>query len=271
MTKEQTGYIEDFRHFLIRKRYSKNTIKNYTHYLEKFLLSNLSDSEYIHREITEKEISVNTQNLIINAIKLYTERIKHEKHDILYQRPRRERQLPSVLSKVEITSIVKTVTNIKHRAIITLIYSAGLRVSEVVNLQLNHIDYHRRVLIIKHSKGNKDRLVPLSDKLETIIDTYKKNYTPHIYLFNGQKGGKYSIRSIQNIFKKALTKANIQKPATVHTLRHSYATHLMEAGTDLRVIQKILGHASSKTTEIYTHVSTTLITKVKSPLDSIDI
>lgn len=271
MTEDQTRYIEEFKNYLIRKRYSKNTIKNYTHYIKKFLLSNLSDNEFIHREITEKDISVNTQNIIINAIKLYTERIIREKHEVLYQRPRREKRLPTVLSKDEVLKIINSIKNIKHRTIISIIYSAGLRVSEITNLKLMDIDYTRDTIIVKNGKGNKDRIVPLSPKIKELINQYKQTYSPNLYLFNGQTGKKYSIRSIQQIFKQALLKANIKKEATVHTLRHSYATHLLKAGTDIRIIQKILGHSSTKTTEIYTHVSTTLINSIKSPFDSLDL
>ena len=155
--------------------------------------------------------------------------------------------------------------------VIALIYSAGLRLSEAVNLRLQDIDRTREVITIKAGKGKKDRQVPLSEKIVVMIHTYLNEYNPKEYLFEGQKGGKYSVKSVQNIFQKALQKADIKKKATVHTLRHSFATHLLEKGTDIRVIQEILGHASTKTTEIYTHVSTRTISSIRSPLDDLDI
>lgn len=261
--------IEEFRAFLIRKRYSINTIKNYIYQVEHFLNSNLTEREYIDDLINEKDIAINTQNMIINAVKLFKKQIKHESSEILFQRPRRGKPLPVVLSKDEVLSILETIKNIKHRTIISIIYASGLRVSEITQLKLEHIDYKRSSILIKQGKGAKDRFVPLSPSIKDMIEEYKKEYKPNIYLFNGQKGAKLSIRTVQYIFQRALKSSGINKKATVHTLRHSYATHLLEAGTDIRVIQKILGHASTKTTEIYTHVSTALICRVKSPFDTL--
>lgn len=186
-------------------------------------------------------------------------------------RPKRERPLPLVLSIREVERILSAASNIKHRLTILLICSAGLRVSEAVNLELKNIDYERRIITVREGKGKKDRQVPLSAKLEKLLSEYFRQYKPGRYLFEGQKGGKYSVRSIQTVFRNAREKAGIEKPASVHSLRHSYATHLIEAGTDLRIIQELLGHSSSKTTEIYTHVSARSIAGVRSPADDLDI
>ena len=186
-------------------------------------------------------------------------------------RPKKEQPLPLVLSPGEVGAILSTVKNTKHRLALLLIYSAGLRVSEAVNLELKEIDYAQKIITIRQGKGKKDRQVPLSVKLETLISEYFREYSPGRYLLEGQKGGKYSVRSIQAVFYRACRSAGIRKPATVHSLRHSFATHLLEAGTDLRIIQELLGHRSSKTTEIYTHVSSRTIAGIRSPADDLDL
>jgi integrase/recombinase XerD len=186
-------------------------------------------------------------------------------------RPRREKTLPTVLSEEEITLIINAVENIKHKAILMTIYSAGLRISEAINLKLKDIDSKRMQIRIEQSKGKRDRYTLLSTKTLEILRIYFLEYKPKIWLFEGQGGEQYSDRSIQNILKMALSKTNIKKHITVHTLRHSFATHLLENGTDLRYIQNLLGHESSKTTEIYTHITTKGFDQIKSPLDKLNI
>ncbi len=269
----------EFINHLTRRRYSKSTIKNYSHHLVKFLcfIQNLDLQDYdqqiyayINYLSDEKKVSNSYQNMAINAIKFYVETVQGKNMPTLSLRPRKTHRLPVVLSKKEVTSIIKQICNLKHKLIISLIYSAGLRISEAVNLQIKNIDPVRGIILIEQSKGKKDRQVPLSDKLYSMIEQYLKEYQPKLYLFEStQPGIKYSVKSIQNIFSTACQKAEIKKHATVHTLRHSFATHLLESGTDLRIIQGILGHSSSKTTEIYTHVSTTTISKIRSPFDEL--
>jgi len=151
---------------------------------------------------------------------------------------------------------------------LSIIYACGLRCGELLRLKPEHIDSKRNILIIKQSKGNKDRIAPLSDKSITLLRSYYKTFKPKVFLFEGEKeGSPYNARSLQNVLKQSVTKAGIKKPVTLHWLRHSYATHLLENGTDLRYIQEILGHSSSKTTEIYTHVSTKNIQNITSPFD----
>ncbi|MBN2348419.1 MAG: tyrosine-type recombinase/integrase [Bacteroidales bacterium] len=185
------------------------------------------------------------------------------------ERPRKERRLPVVLSQEEIKSIFEEVHNIKHKTLLSLIYSAGLRISEVINLQIKDIDTHRKIIHIKRAKGAKDRLVGLSEKMADMLSNYYSMCEPGEFLFEGPGGGRYSDTSIRNIFRRAVKKAGIRRRVTVHSLRHSYATHLLEQGTDLRFIQMLLGHSSSRTTEIYTHVAVNRLLNIKSPFDTL--
>jgi len=174
------------------------------------------------------------------------------------------------LSEEEVMRIINSVKNLKHKAILLTIYSAGLRISEVINLRIADIDSSRKTIIIKGAKGKKDRNSLLSEKLLIILRNYFKEYKPKDWLFEGQEGEQYAESSIQHIFHKACQDAKILKKATVHTLRHSFATHLLERGTDLRYIQELLGHSSSKTTEIYTHITHKGMEQIKSPLDNLE-
>ena len=256
---------KEFRQEMIRRNYSNHTIENYTCQLGYFLNHfNNRNSEEIKEEdigsylawlIDEKKYSYSTQNQCINAIKLYYEIIHHRlitSADL--PRPRRIRNLPNVLSKEEIEKILNAILNPKHKLLISLYY-----------------DFDRHLLLIKYGKGKKDRIVPLPKNLDSILKEYVRYKNSSDYIFGGQYGDKYSTRSAQQILRRALDKAGIEKQATLHTLRHSYATHLLEAGTDLRVIQELLGHSSSRTTEIYTHVSNHLIRLVSSPLENLEV
>ena len=181
-------------------------------------------------------------------------------------RPKRAKLLPNVLSKEEVKSILDAHSNIKHKMMLSLIYSCGLRCGELLALQPVHIDSMRNIVLLKNSKGKKDRIVPLSPKILEMLRNYYKIYKPKTYLFEGQTIGlQYDARSLQLILKQALQKTGITKPVTLHWLRHSYAFHLLESETDLRYIQELLGHNSSKTIEIYSHVSTKSIQQIKSP------
>lgn len=166
--------------------------------------------------------------------------------------------------------ILQALVNVKHKTMLSLIYACGLRRSELLNLKPENIDSKRHLLIILNAKGKKDRVIPISDKVIEMLREYYKMFKPETWLFEGQnKGEQYSETSLQKVLKIALEKAKIHKPATLHWLRHSYATHLLESGTDLRYIQELLGHKSSKTTEIYTHVSEKSLRKIKSPFDEL--
>jgi len=211
------------------------------------------------------------QNQVVNALKLFFQVVENRLLDPrLIHRPKQAKVLPNVLSKEEVKLLLEAIQNVKHRAMLSLIYACGLRSGELLVLKPEHIDSKRMILIIKNAKGNKDRIAPLSPKIVEQLRTYYKAFKPKRYLFEGQQAGMpYDARSLQLVLKQALQKAGIKKPVTLHWLRHSYATHLLETGTDLRYIQEILGHASSKTTEIYTHVSTKSIQNIISPFDTL--
>jgi len=262
-------------------RYSKSTVNTYVSMFEEFinyyknidLISiNENDIRAYLLHLVERNVSISYQNQAINAIKFYFEIVLGLPNRHYYvERPRKVETLPLVLSVEEVQRLLNTVTNLKHKAILITIYSAGLRVSEVLELKMSDIQSDRMLILVRNSKGNKDRTTLLGKKTLSILREYYLEYKPETYLFEGQNGGKYSSTSVQKILKKALKKANIIKPATIHTLRHSFATHLLEKGTNLRYIQTLLGHSSPKTTEIYTRVSTIDIEHIKNPIDNLDI
>lgn len=272
---------ETFAQWLRFKRYSPNTIKCYVDALVVFLnffkhkpIGDLTNDDvvlFVNQFILKHTYSFSYQNQIVNAVKLYFREIRKSKIEVeALQRPRREHKLPNVLSKEEVKAILQAPANIKHRTMLSLIYACGLRRSELLNLKIGDVDSKRLMLIIRNSKGYKDRQVPISDKTIEMLREYYKMYRPKIWLFEGQKSGeRYSEESLAKVLKHAVNKANIRKPVTLHWLRHSYATHLLESGTDLRYIQELLGHKSSKTTEIYTHVSQKSLQKIKSPFDDL--
>jgi site-specific recombinase XerD len=270
--------LRKYKELLIQKRYSYNTQKIYCNYFKDFVLyfedKNLEKvsmeqiNSYLLGLIKTKNISISQQNQRINAIKFYYEKVLGKtKQYYEIHRPNRDKKLPKVLSKNEVKEILNSCNNIKHRCILMLIYSAGLRRSELINLKLADIDSERMVININGAKGKKDRISLLSENALHLLRQYYKEYKPKKCLFEGAKGGKYSPTSISNVLKNAAQKARIHKTVTPHMLRHSFATHLLEQGTDLRYIQELLGHNSSKTTEIYTHVSKKAIDKIRNPVD----
>ncbi|MDO9580230.1 MAG: tyrosine-type recombinase/integrase [Bacteroidales bacterium] len=273
--------IEEFREWMIHRRYSDSTVDTYTGMLGQFFrfikpkLSNEISSDdmvrYVNEYIIPKGLSYTFQNQVISAAKLFFNHFYKIELDVeTFKRPRREHRLPNVLSKKEIKSILQAPSNLKHRAMLSLIYACGLRRSELLNLKPVDIDRQRGVLLIRQSKGKKDRIVPISDKIIKLLEEYWISYRTVNWLFGGQvKGSRYSEKSLESVLKQSLMKAGIRKPVTLHWLRHSYATHLLESGTDLRYIQELLGHSSSRTTEIYTHVSTKSLQNIKSPYEDL--
>jgi integrase/recombinase XerD len=273
--------IEDFRRWMAHKRYSTSTIKTYAGALKNFLLftggkpiSDLCNEDmvnYVNGYIIPNKLSFTYQNQAVNAVKLFFREVMKSRIEIdKLERPRREHKLPNVLSKWEVKALLSAPANIKHEAMLSLIYACGLRRSELLNLRPEHVDSARGLLIIKNAKGRKDRVVSISDKMVVLLRDYYRRFRPRVWLFEGQEAGtSYSETSLQAVLKSALKKAGIKKPVTLHWLRHSYATHLLEAGTDLRYIQELLGHKSSKTTEIYTHVTEKSLQKIKSPFDDL--
>jgi integrase/recombinase XerD len=278
---EGIAQIEKFTQWLSSKRYSPSTIKTYSEALKSFLvfyrekaIQEISNDDviiYNTNYILKNNLSASYQNQIVNAIKLYFKIVRETKVEIeKIHRPKRAKLLPNVLSKEEIKLILNAHSNIKHKMMLSLIYSCGLRCGELLALQPKHIDSKRNIVLLKNAKGQKDRIVPLSPKILEMLRDYYKVFKPTTYLFEGVIPGEpYSEKSLQSVLKQAIKKVNITKPVTLHWLRHSFATHLLESGTDLRYIQELLGHSSSKTTEIYTHVSTKSIQQIKSPFDDL--
>tara|TARA_Y100000385_G_scaffold209985_1_gene217819 strand:+ start:3141 stop:3965 length:825 start_codon:yes stop_codon:yes gene_type:complete len=262
------------------KRYSTNTITTYISCLQKFnkyvCQNALQINEGVIYEylllLVEKGYSRSSQNQHINAIKFYLEKVLKQKKQVYFiERPLKKRKLPTILSENEIQQILSQISNLKHKAILSLIYSCGLRIGETINLKIKDIDSERMLICIRNGKGEKDRIVPLAKNVLHLLRSYYKAYRPVIYLFNGMENDTYSACSIRNVLKNAVYKTSIKKNVTPHTLRHSYATHLLEKGIDLRYIQVILGHSSVKTTEIYTHVSTKNLQTIKSPIEAMQL
>ncbi|HSO88351.1 MAG TPA: tyrosine-type recombinase/integrase, partial [Draconibacterium sp.] len=223
--------------------------------------------------ILPNKLSIAYQNQMVNAIRLFfRQQMKTEIEIAQIERPRGEHRLPNVLSKEEIKAILQAPTNLKHRAMLSLIYACGLRRSELLNLKPTDVDSKRGLLIIRNAKGRKDRVAPLPEMMIKMLRQYYLKFKPKHWLFEGWNvGEKYSAQSLQKVLKNALPLAKVKKPVTLHWLRHSYATHLLESGTDLRYIQEILGHKNSKTTEIYTHVSNKELQKIKSPIENLEL
>jgi integrase/recombinase XerD len=249
--------------------YSINTSKLYLKYIDDFIrVINKYPQHYNSKDFQNyldnyNFTSISQQNQIINAIRFLYREVLNKKYDkVNFKRPRNEKKLPKIIDGEFIKSQLSKIQNLKHKTILTLTYSAGLRVSEIVNLKIEDIDSKRMLIHIKNAKGKKDRYIPLSQTILELLREYYKEYKPKEYLFNGQNNSpQYSVGSCQQIFKKY-----IDKEGHIHQLRHSCFTSLLENGTDLRIIQKIAGHNSSKTTEIYTHVSNQMLSKVKLPI-----
>ncbi|MCB0397827.1 MAG: tyrosine-type recombinase/integrase [Flavobacteriales bacterium] len=271
-----------FRGWMQQRRYAENTIATYLDGLTSFLrfhagkpLRQINKDDVIRfnkEYILAREYSISYQSQVINAVKLYFSRMEDRALNVdEIERPRKEWKLPDILSTEEVASILNALENKKHRCMLGLIYSAGLRRSELLKMEIGDIDSDRMLIKIRAAKGAKDRYVPLSRHILSYLRDYYKQYKPEKRLFEGQKGGSYSATSLARILRKGMRLAGITKRATLHTLRHSYATHLLEAGTDLRYIQELLGHKSSKTTEIYTHVSKKELGRIKSPFDNLKL
>ncbi len=264
------------------RRYSNETIKTYCSAFRAYLqyykgtpsdqLNEVDIKVYLLHLINDKNISQSLQNTIINGIKFYYEKVLlRQRFFVTDLRPKRSSNLPDILSEREVERLINLTTNIKHKTILSLIYAAGLRLSEVVNLRKADILIDQKKIHVKAGKGKKDRMTILSEKIILRLKEYNDIYKPKYWMFEGQDGGKYSPRSVQLIFRKAVDLSKVNPYATVHTLRHSFATHLLERGTDLRVIQHLLGHASVKTTEIYTHITDVSKAKIVSPIDHLNI
>lgn len=272
---------EAFHQQMRLKRYSVNTQKTYASVLGKFLsywrdieptkITDQQVRDYMLYLVDKVHCSAAYQRQSINAIKLFFDAVvKLPLSAQVVISPRQSKKLPVVFSEQEVVLLLSQVVNLKHKALLYCIYSAGLRRNEVLELKVADIDSKRHCINVRAAKGNKDRVTLLSNKCLALLREYFRGYRPKHYLFEGAEGGKYSSTSLRKIFYRALTTSMIKKKASLHTLRHSFATHLLERGTDLRYIQALLGHSSSKTTEIYTHITTKGFEGISSPLDEID-
>ncbi|OJV38664.1 MAG: hypothetical protein BGO33_09075 [Bacteroidia bacterium 43-41] len=272
--------MNGFERKMIVQRYSPNSVQNYKSAVRCFL--QLAEKKYSHPlEITETDIEkylfwkiekhrigTSYQRLIVASIDKFFLSMFNTQLNIKHLYPRtRNKSLPVYLTTSEMRRLMGNVTNLKHKCIVQLLYGCGLRLNELIHLKLTDIDSKNKIILIRNAKGGKDRVVMLSPLLLESLKHYYQIYHPEEYLIEGQGGGVYSEKSVQNIVKNAASKAGITKKVTPHTLRHSFATHLLENGTDIRYIQELLGHRSVNTTEIYTHITDIAQSKIKSPLD----
>lgn len=270
---------------LFGKGYSCSTINTYYSLMGRFIREQginqeqiLVDLEahtintYHSRWMSQGNITAASVNQSVNAIKFYLLHVLGKPLEGLdLVRAKQEKQLPKVISQEEIRKILTACDNVKHRCMLSLLYSGGLRAGELIKLKLTDIDWERQQIRVRQAKGKKDRVTLLSKVLCQQLKVYLVQYKPQVWVFEGQWGGQYTDSSLRSVFKQALGKAKINKPYTLHALRHSFATHLLEGGTDLRYIQSLLGHNSSKTTEIYTHVSQQVVQNIQSPLDRLEM
>lgn len=273
-------HMDSFRAYLLHRRYSQRTVDTYMKVLHDFLnwldmpageVTSEVIREYNRIRILEKNYSASLQNQVVSALKLFYGKLQNRQIRLEeIERPVKEHRLPEVMSKEEVRRLISAIRNPKHKMMISLIYACGLRRGELLGLQPGDIDSRAGRLFIRCGKGRKDRVVVLSKRLIGMLREYYQAYRPEIWLFEGSKPGKsYSETSIQKVFVTAREAAGIRKHVTLHTLRHSYATHLLEAGTDTRYIQELLGHSSIKTTMVYTHVTGNALMNIRSPFDDL--
>ena len=279
LSSENKEILDSYYNYLKGLRYSKSTVETYGSMIADLI------SYYNHRslhELTNKDVelfiediyikrnyAISTHRQFISALKLFVTFYPEIRIDNLQlKRPKKSRKLPVVLSQEETIDLLRATPNLKHRAILALIYSAGLRISELINLRLAHINIDRRQLVVKQGKGRKDRYVVLAQSFIPLLKNYYLTYQPETYFVEGKKGRPYSASSVRKFLARSCKKAQITKVVTPHTLRHSFATHLLEQGVGLRYIQELLGHVKPETTMIYTHVARKDLLDIQSPLDT---
>lgn len=268
----------DYVNYLRGHRYSESSVKTYYNFLLKFLIftpkpikdiSNRDFELFIEGIIAKQNYSISSHKQCLSSLKHFAELYKLEKVDLSnIKSPKKSRFLPTVLSKEEVIGIIQATKNLKHRAVIALIYSAGLRIGEVLNLKLEDIDLSRKHIHIRQAKGRKDRYALLAESMLPLLQNYVVTYQPKEYFVEGRDGGKYQPESIRNFLRVSCRQAGIKKRVTPHTLRHSFATHMLENGIGLRHIQELLGHSKPETTMIYTHVAKKDLMTIQSPLDA---
>ncbi|NNC49661.1 MAG: site-specific integrase [Flaviramulus sp.] len=279
LSADNKNLLNNFYKYLKGKRYSKSTINTYSFFMADFIdfnnskdLRNLNNRDvelFIENVFINRKYAVSTQRQFISAVKIFIAFYPDTQiNNIELTRPKKSKKLPTVLSQEDVINLLRCTKNLKHRAILALLYSAGLRISEVLNLKIEHFFIDRKQLIVKNAKGRKDRYVGLAESFLPLLFNYLNTYTPKVYFIEGAKGGTYSASSVRKFLAKSCEAANIKTYVTPHTLRHSYATHLLENGVGIRHIQELLGHSKPETTMIYTHVSRKDLVNIKSPLDN---
>ncbi|MDX9855952.1 MAG: site-specific tyrosine recombinase/integron integrase [Parcubacteria group bacterium] len=257
------------------RKFSPKTIKSYLHYITDLLkysnknpkTANTDDIRRYLEHLADNGVSASTLNCAYSAFRLYFEKILRRRFFANIPRAKCPKKLPEILTKEEVRKILKTIQNVKHKLILGLMYSSGLRVSEVVNCKVKDLDFESKLMRIRQAKGAKDRNTILSEKVCHILNKYVNNKTKDDYVFGSDRGKRLTARTVQKVFAEALKRSGIKKPATCHSLRHSFATHLLESGTSIRYIQELLGHARLETTQIYTKVANNNLKGIKSPLD----
>ncbi|MFN0728581.1 tyrosine-type recombinase/integrase [Polaribacter gochangensis] len=278
LTEAQKTLLNNFYLYLKGKRYSQSTINTYTFFIADFInfhtkiplvdLTNRNVEEFIETVFMERNYSVSSQRQFISALKIFIVFYPETKiNDLQLERPKKSRILPTVLSQEEVIRLLQNTKNLKHRAALAFIYSSGFRIGELINLELRCIDMDRNQILIENGKGRKDRYVPLAKSFKPLLVNYITTYQPKRFFIEGKPYEKYSAGSIRAFLRTSCRLANIHKRVTPHCLRHSFATHLLENGIDLRLIQELLGHAKPETTMIYTHVSQKSLLQISSPLD----
>ncbi len=278
LNKDQQLLYEHYVNYLKGLRYSVSTVHTYSNFIEIFLhfldnkpiekIDNDTVRQFTEQIIEERRYGISTHRQLVSALKHFGTRFENVAFDeLVLIRPSKNRRLPTVLSQEEILDLIQATVNLKHRTILALMYSAGLRISEVLNLKLRDLDIDRRQIIIRQAKGRKDRHLMMAESLLPLILNYVSSYRPEDFVFVGAKGGRYSAGSIRVFLKRSCRRAGISKRVTPHTLRHSFATHMIENGVNLRHVQALLGHSKPETTMIYTHVAKKDLLKIRSPLD----
>ena len=275
---DNRNLLNRFYIYLLGKRYSKSTVKTYSYFIADFIafhnnkpLQSLTIKDvdaFIEAVFLKRGYSVSSQRQFISAVKLFIVFYPETGiSNLALKRPKKSKILPTVLSQEEMIRIIQCTKNLKHRAILAMIYSAGLRISELLNLKLADIQIQRKQLLVRQAKGRKDRYVTLAESFMPLLHNYMVTYNPEVYFVEGPKGKPYSASSVRKFLVRSCKVAKVNRTVTPHTLRHSYATHLLESGVDLRYIQELLGHSKPETTMIYTHVARKDLLDIKSPLD----
>lgn len=271
--------LEQYKEYLLGKRYSKSTISTYLNFIQNFVIylnekpiKSVNNSDvrlFVQHQVKNRRYSVSTHRQLISALihfgKLF---LDSEIDTTQLERPRSSSYLPLVLSEEEVIDLLRSTRNLKHRVVLALLYSCGLRIGELISLELFQLDIDRRQLFVKNGKGRKDRVVILAETLLPLLSNYLTSYKPQRYFVEGRPGEPYSPGSVRKFLKRSCERAGIMKRVTPHTLRHSYATHLIEKGVGLRYVQELLGHAKPETTMIYTHVAKKDLLAIRSPLDT---